>query len=279
LNIRLSPDAQRQRKTSARAQHSKSTCFGLKKCLAGFARRRTKRRHALARWAPRAANCALPRASFFFRGSSEYGGSASQNLLHLQPFFPIHVLLSFFLHERIRSLPFEKLSPKSFSNDDTSTLLPESIVDVGLNPSALSSSRLCSVPPEHGKRGCYCLAASSPASLSFREARRFYLSDSPSLLPLNHLATSEAPPDRGGSKRPSRISDDFYSDVHVARRTDLHPTALCPDLPVRHSFRMHACDFWEPKLEALPYPQAVDFRDSVPSPSEFTPKRFRAFHG
>ena len=148
--------------------------------------------------------------------------------------------------------------------------------------------QMCSVPPEHWNE---------PAT-ALQHARQpnFYNAEKLATLVkrLSQSSAFQSPRNQarhrqtnGGSKAPSRISNDLYPDGHVARRTDLQAIALCPDLPVRHSFRTRALtltstqayDFGEPKLEALPYPQAMDFCDLVPSPSGFTPKRFSAFHG
>ncbi len=59
------------------------------------------------------------------------------------------------------------------------------IVDVGLSPSALSSSVHAPGATRALERARHCLAAFSPAALSSRSS---YLNDSPSPLPLNHLA-------------------------------------------------------------------------------------------
>ena len=88
----------------------------------------------------------LRRASFFFRGSSKYGGSAVAEPTILCPFPDTHSPFSFRI-ERFRSSPLEKLSPKSFSNDHIDSPPGEhylrpvmDIVDVRFYPSILSSS-------------------------------------------------------------------------------------------------------------------------------------------
>jgi hypothetical protein len=99
----------------------------------------------IGRWPLHAARLRLRRASFFFRGSSKYGGSAAAEP-HLLCHFPIHILLSL-SHRAFRSSPLEKLSPKSFSNDHIDSPPGEhylrpvmDIVDVRFYPSILSSS-------------------------------------------------------------------------------------------------------------------------------------------
>jgi hypothetical protein len=60
---------------------------------------------------------------------------------------------------------------------------------------------------------------------------------------------------------------------------DLRSFVVCISLPADHSFRLRAGDFSGTNLEAAAYPSTKDFRCSASSPIEFTPKRFRAFHG
>jgi hypothetical protein len=74
-----------------------------------------------------------------------------------------------------------------------------------------------------------------------------------SLQPARHRLT------KGGSKGPSRISNDLYPGSHVARRTDLQPMALCPDLPVRHSVRAKRTRFRGAETRSTPLPTSDRF--------------------
>jgi hypothetical protein len=107
----------------------------------------------------------LRRASFFYRSSSKYRGSASQRALpalrnlqlfklFIPPFKTFEKSNAQAARADIRSLPFETRSPKRVSNDHANSLPREhyrqpvmDIVDVGFYPSTLSSSLTCPVPP------------------------------------------------------------------------------------------------------------------------------------
>ena len=128
------------------------------------------------------------------------------------------------------------------------------------------------------KRARHCLAASSPANL-FR---------GPQLL-LKRLSQSPAfqtPGYQPGTAEPPAAAVDLPGLVMVSAMmlTLLGGPTSGPSLYVS-TFRPSivsagtAGDFWGSKLEASPYPRAMIVRDSVPSPSQLTPKRFRAFHG
>lgn len=121
--------------------------------------------------------------------------------------FPIHVLLSLHI-ERCRSSPLEKLSPKSFSNDHTASPPGEhylrpvmDTVTLGFTRPSFRAPDCCLVPPkprnelatalQHARRGIP------------HEILRSYLNDSPSLLPLNHLATKQ------GTARPIAVAKDL----------------------------------------------------------------------
>lgn len=72
-------------------------------------------------------------------------------------------------------------------------------------------------------------------------------------LPARHRRTT------GGSKGPSRISDAFHPDGHVARRTNLQTIALCPSLPAGHSFRVaQAARFRGHETRSVPLPTSDD---------------------
>ena len=118
-----------------------------------------------------------------------------------------------------RSSPFEKPSPKGFSNDTTQTLppgraLPSPVmdtVDVRFYPSVLSSSLLRLVPPKH---------RNEPAT-ALQHARSgipdSYSSHTPRLLRLKYPDTTPGAADQGGCNSPSRISNGLRSTAHVAR--------------------------------------------------------------
>jgi len=151
-------------------------------------------------------NLRLRRASFFFRGSSKYGGFAAAKPRLLCPFSdtrsPFYPRI-----ERIRSSPLEKLSPKSFSNDHIDSPPGEHYLRPVMNTADVRFLPVRSfvVPIVPGatqtrERACHCLAARSTANFD-EEVCCFYLNDSPSLLPLKHRVTDAAPPDQGRQQK------------------------------------------------------------------------------
>src|SRR5262249_47155074 len=93
--------------------------------------------------------------------------------------------------ERCRSLSLQKLSPKSLCNDHVDSppgehyLRPVMDIVDGRLPVRSFVVLIALGATQAQERFDHCLAADSSANLDL-EAHRFYLNDSPSLLPLNH---------------------------------------------------------------------------------------------
>lgn len=142
---------------------------------------------------------------------------------------------------------------------------------------------------QHHKKPGTTRSSSDDQATALQLVRR-PLGAAPTQATLPHCSisiTRQTSPSTGhhpGRYSESRVIPDLHSTVHVASGITHGLDAVCPHLPVRHSFRRNR-DCTIPTIsrgrtqKLLLYPSAASFRSSAASPVEFTRKGFRPFCG